>query len=96
MTKAEENKDGIADAIKAMWEACQKEDWDAAADEFATAQSLADDDSGEGCQCDCPECKDGNCNECSCSGCKCPGCSHAEKDGKGKGLVMAIFGKPKK
>jgi hypothetical protein len=47
VTKAEENREGIADAIKAMMAACEKEDWDGAADEFAMAQSLADDDSGE-------------------------------------------------
>jgi hypothetical protein len=52
MTKAEENKDGIADALKAMWAACEKEDWDTAAEEFSTAQSLADDDSDESTESD--------------------------------------------
>ena len=78
MKKAEENKDGIADAIRAMWEACQKEDWDAAAEEFATAQELADDDSDESAEGD--EASDGG---------------EGDKS-KGKGILMAVFGKPKK
>ena len=47
MKKWEENKDGIADALKAMWEDCQKGDFEAAVEEFAMAQSLADDDAEE-------------------------------------------------
>lgn len=47
MKKWEENKAGIADALKAMWDACESGDFDTAAEEFATAQSLADDDSEE-------------------------------------------------
>ena len=34
MKKWEENKEGIADALKAMWEACQKDDFDTAAEEL--------------------------------------------------------------
>lgn len=79
-TKAEDNREGIADALKAMWAACEKEDWDTAAEEFATAQSLADDDSNEMAEGDS----------------KADGEGDEDGKSKGKGLVMAIFGKPKK
>ena len=76
MSKAEDNKEGIADALKAMFKAAESEDWDTAAEEFSTAQDLADDDSDEPAEGDDGEDK--------------------PNDGKnGKGLLMAVFGKPK-
>jgi hypothetical protein len=45
--KSDDNKEGIADAVKAMFEAAEKEDWDEAASAFSDAQRLSDDDSEE-------------------------------------------------
>jgi len=45
--KADENKEGIADAVKAMFAAAKKDDWEEAGSCFADAQRLADDDSDE-------------------------------------------------
>lgn len=77
MKKWEENKEGIADALKAMWAACEKEDFDGAVEEFATACNLCDDDSDEAAE--------GNTTE---------GDDKEGDEGK-KGLLLAVFGKPK-
>ena len=41
------DKEALADAVEAMWDACQQKDWTAAAQAFADAQMLSDDDSSE-------------------------------------------------